>query len=932
VIPLASLTELSGESGDFIARITQHPRYVDPEKCIACGLCAEKCPKKVPNEYDGGLSRRKAAYLKYPQAVPLKYAIDPENCLFLTRGRCRACEKVCPTSAIRLDDQEKNLTLHVGAVILAEGAEPYDPSLYDTYGYTAHPNVVTSLEFERILSASGPFGGHLLRPSDKTPPRKIAWLQCIGSRDEHIGAKGYCSAVCCTYAVKEAILAKEHLRGQLDTAIFYIDIRTCGKDFERYYNRAKDELGVRFVKSRITKVSHIDETGMNRLRYVDEEGRTIEEDFDLVVLSVGLEVSEAAANLAGQLGVALNPYRFADTGSFNPVQTNIPGIYVCGTFESPKDIPDSVVESSGAAGAVARNLASARWTRTKEVLPPEEVDIRGEPPRIGVFVCRCGTNIASVVDVPAVTAYARALPGVAYAEENMFCCSQDSLDKMARVITENRLNRVVVAACTPRTHEGLFQQTLIDSGLNKYLFEMANIRNQCSWVHKKDPDAATRKAIDLVHMAVSKARGLEPLQEPAFAVDPSVLVVGGGIAGMVAAENLSGQGYGVYLIERSGVLGGNARRLFETWRDEDIRGFLKKLIENVDSNPRITTYLNTEIESVEGFIGNFKTTVSCNGNRSVLEHGVTIIATGASEFKPDGYLYGQDGRVMTALELQERFIQKDASLRTCGTAVFVQCVGSRIPERPYCSKVCCTRSVHSAIKLKSINPEMNVFVLYRDMRTYGLREDLYRKARTEGVVFIRYDAEEELAVSKDGEELRVLFTDRVLKRKMEIRPDLLVLAAAIIPERKNALARLYKVAQNTDGFFAEAHAKLRPVEFATDGVFMCGLAQGPKPIEESVVQAQAAAAKAAAVLAAKTRTVSGTVAIVDPNYCSQCGVCIAICPFGAPKFNEKTRIAEIEPSLCKGCGLCVSSCRSGAIRQKGFETEQIMAMIESSCA
>jgi len=927
---LASLAELSGEAGNFTARITVHPRYIDPEKCIACGQCAEKCPKKVPNEYDAGLSQRKAAYLKYPQAVPLKYAIDPENCIFLTRGRCRACEKVCPTGAIRLEEKPQERTLSVGAVILAQGTEPYDPALHDTYGYRAYPNVVTSLQFERMLSASGPFGGHLVRPSDGTPPRKIAWLQCVGSRDEHIGGRGYCSAVCCTYAVKEAILAKEHLKGALDAAIFYIDIRTYGKDFERYYNRAKDDLGVRFVKSRITHISHMDATGMNRVRYVDETGRTVQEDFDLVVLSVGLGTAQPAVDLAEKLGIRLNAYRFADTGSFNPVQTNVAGIYVCGTFESPKDIPASVIESSGAAGAAGSRLAAARWTCTKEVPLPEEIDIRGEPPRIGVFVCRCGTNIASVVDVPGVVAHAKALPGVAYAEENMFACSQDSLDRMARVIKENRLNRVVVAACTPRTHEPLFQQTLINSGINKYLFEMANIRNQCSWVHKTDPDAATRKAKDLVQMAVSKARGLEPLREPSFSVEPRVLVVGGGIAGMVAAENLAAQGYGVFLVEKSGLLGGNARRLFETWRNEDIQRFVESLIEQIGSNPRITVYLNARMESVEGFIGNFKTTVSSNGNRAVLEHGVTLIASGASELKPEGYLYGQDPRVITALELQERFIRQDAALQSCGTAVFVQCVGSRIPERPYCSKVCCTRSVHSALQLKSINPKMNVFVLYRDMRTYGLREDLYRKARSEGVVFIRFNAEEKMAVSAEGSDLLVHFRDRVLNRKMELRPDLLVLATAIVPERENPLARLYKVAQNADGFFVEAHAKLRPVEFATDGVFMCGLAHGPKPIEESVVQAQAAAGKAVAVLSAKAHAVSGTVSVVNPFFCSRCGVCIAVCPFGAPKFNEKTGKAEIEPSLCKGCGLCVASCRSGAIHQKGFETEQIMAMIESS--
>ncbi len=900
------------------------------EKCIACGKCAEKCPKKVVNAYDGGLTHRKAAYLKYAQAVPLKYAIDPEHCIYLTRGKCRACEKICPTNAIFFDEPERERSLNVGAIVLASGAEAYDPGTHDTFGYRKHANIVTSLEFERILSASGPFGGHLLRPSDRNPPGKIAWLQCIGSRDEHIGAKGYCSAVCCTYAVKEAILSKEHTRGRVDAAIFYIDIRTYGKDFERYYNRAKDLLGVRFVKSKVTQITHIEETDMKRIRYVDDAGRRVEEDFDMVVLSVGLEASRQGFEVAERLGVDLNHYRFAQNSTFHPVETSRPGIFVCGTFESPKDIPSSVIESSAAAGAAGGLLAEARWTLTKTESRPSETDIRGEPPRIGVFVCRCGTNIAAVVDVPSVVETARDLPGVVHAEEDMFACAQDSLEKMTQVIREKRLNRIVVAACTPRTHEPLFQETLTKSGINKYLFEMANIRNQCSWVHKEHPEAATEKAKNLVEMAVSKARILQPLKEPTLEVDPRAMVIGGGVAGMTAAKTLADQGFHTFLIEKEPALGGNARRLFETWRGESIPDHLAALVDAVCSDERISVFLNARIDAVKGFIGNFETTLSVDGTPEHLQHGVTIIASGASEWKPEGYLYGADPRVLTALELQERFIENDPSLNQIRTAVFIQCVGSRIPERPYCSKVCCTRSINSALRLKIIRPEMAVFILYRDMRAYGLREDLYRKARSAGIVFIRYDVDRDLSVENQGEDLQVTFTDCVLRRKMQIGPDLVVLASAIVSEADDPLARFFKVQQNADGFFTEAHVKLRPVDFATDGIFVCGLAHSPKPIDEAVVQAQAAATRAAAVLSERTRTVSGMVATSDPKICSACGVCISLCPFGAPRFNEKTGKAEIQATLCKGCGLCVASCRSGAIQQKGFETEQIMDMITAS--
>ena len=926
------MTGISGEEGNFTVNVTQYPRYVDVDACIACGLCAEKCPKKVLNEYDGGLAKRKAIYVKYAQAVPLKYAIDAEYCIKLTKGKCGNCEKVCPAGAIRYDDVKKERTLAVGAVIMAHGGETFDPGTHDTFGYRKYPDIVTSLEFERILSASGPFGGHLVRPSDKKEPAKIAWLQCVGSRDEHLGARGYCSAVCCTYAVKEAMLAKEHSPKGLDAAVFYIDIRTNGKDFEQYYNRAKDELGVRFIKSRVTSVPYVEETGRHMVRYVDEQGRRQEEEFDMVVLSVGLGTTAEGAALAGKLGIELNHYRYAATGSFNPVSSSVPGIYVCGAFQAPKDIPSSVIDSSAAAGVAGSTLSAARWslTNTKEV--PPETDTRGEPTRIGVFVCCCGTNIAGTVDVPSVVEFASKLPGVVYADENMFSCSQDTQEKMSQIIREHRLNRVVVAACTPKTHEPLFQETMAGAGINKYLFEMANIRNQCSWVHKDGPEKATEKARDLVRMAVAKVALLEPLTEPMLEIDQRALVIGGGVAGMSAAKNLADQGYRTSLVEKSDRLGGNALTVHETWRGEDVQVYLAGLVEEVSSRDEIDVYLNAEITRVEGFVGNFTTTIDQAGSHTALEHGVTLIASGANELKPSQYCYGEDARVVTGLELQQRFIDDDPALAGLGTAVFVQCVGSRTPERPYCSKICCTTSITSALKLKERNPGMRIFIVYRDMRPYGLREDLYREARSKGISFVRYDFERDFSVSRDQGTLTVEFTDFVLRRRMGINPDLLVLATAVAPVKEDPLAQFYKVPQNSDGFFAEAHVKLRPVDFATDGVFVCGLAHAPKPIDEAITQAQAAAARAVTLLSAKTIHVSGTVAQVNQSFCSSCGVCVSICPYSAPRFNEKTGKAEVESTLCKGCGLCVSSCRSGALTLKGFDNSQIMAMIDSALA
>ena len=928
---LSEVDAISGEEGNFEIILIEHPRYVDTDKCIACGACAEKCPKKVPNEYDSGMGKRKAIYVKYDQAVPLKYAVDPEYCIKLTKDKCGNCEKICPTGAIRYDDEEKQLKLQVGAVIVAAGSETYDPAGHDTYGYGKNPNVVTSLEFERILSASGPYGGHMVRPSDKKDPKKIAWLQCIGSRDEHLDGKGYCSGVCCTYAVKEAMLAKEHAGGDLDAAIFYIDIRTNGKDFEKYYNRARDEQGVRFIKSRVTHIDPDEKTGMSLIRYVDEQGRKVEEPFDMVVLSVGLGATAQGRELAETLGIKLDHYHFVSTGSFKPAETSRAGIFVCGACQAPKDIPSSVVDSSAAAGVAGSFLAESRWSQTKVQETLKQRNIKGEAVRVGVFVCRCGTNIAGTVDVPAVVDFAKELPGVVFVEDNMFSCSQDTQDKMSRVIQEHGLNRVVVAACTPKTHEALFQETLINAGLNKYLFEMVNIRNQCSWVHKDDPEAATLKAKDLVRMAVVKTGLLEPLTEPVLDINQNALVIGGGIAGMEAARNLSEQGYETYLLERNSQLGGNALSLHETWRGEDIQGYLRDLIKKIEEDDRINVYLDVEIGEVEGFAGDFKTMIKRGRESRILEHGVTIIATGASEYLPEDPLLKDSPAVTTGLAFQKMLLENNPRLAGMRTAVFLQCHGSRIPERPYCSKVCCTQSIKSALELKKRDPGIRIYILYRDMRPYGLREDLYREARMKGITFLRYQFEKGINTEAQTEGIEIRFTDLVLRKEMIIRSDLLVLASAIVPQKENPLSRFYKVSQNEDGFFAEAHVKLRPVDFATDGVFVCGLAHSPKPIDESIAQAQAASARAVTLLSAKSITVSGTVAQVDPIYCSRCGVCIDICPYSAPRFDEKTGKAAIQSTLCKGCGLCAASCRSGALHLKGFESSQIMGMIEGIC-
>jgi heterodisulfide reductase subunit A len=920
------------------------PFHVQTEVCMGCGACASVCPtghikpeditrhalKPIPSEYDMGLRGRKPIYVPYAQAIPNTPAIDRSKCVHFKTGGCKICAEFCGVNAIDYSQEDEIIELDVGSVILAPGFQPFDPSGFETYSYARHPNVVTSMEFERILSASGPTAGHLVRTSDHKEPKKIAWLQCVGSRDINQCDHAYCSSVCCMYAIKEAIIAKEHSGADLDCAIFFMDIRTHGKDFERYYNDAKEKHGVRFIRSRVHTVDA--ETGGDDLilHYVREDGGMVEEAFDLVVLSVGLETAPEVMKLAQNLGIDLTDGQFCETSSFRPVATSREGIFVCGAFQGPKDIPQSVIEASSAASEAGALLSSARNTLTRSKEVPKERNVLGQRPRVGVFVCHCGINISGVVDVPAVRDFAKSLPYVEYVTDNLYTCSQDTQETMAQVIQANKLNRIVVAACTPKTHEPLFQETLVNAGLNKYLFEMTNIRNQDSWVHRDDPESATEKAKDLVRMAVAKVTLMEPLREAELEVHQKALVVGGGISGMACARALSRQGYPVCLVERAPWLGGQALNLFSTWTGEDVQRNLTQFIKSVESDGNIDVYLNTELGSVEGFVGNFESTLRTHGKDHAIQHGVTVLATGATEFKPDEYLYGKDPRVVTHLELDKRFMEESLSLEALNTAVFIQCVGSREPARPYCSRLCCTHSLESALHLKEINPDINIYILYRDIRTYGEREALYRKAQEAGIVFIRFSLERRPKVSADTDCLKIEVMDHILGRPIQLSADLLVLAAAIVPYRDERLARLFKVPMNEDGFFIEAHAKLGPSEFATDGVFLCGLAHYPKPIDESISQAQAAASRAVTLLARKTIAVSGTVAHVNTQLCSSCGVCVGICPYKAPSFVEEGPFAgkaEVNPILCKGCGLCVASCRSGALNLSGFETGQIMAMI-----
>ncbi len=843
-------------------------------------------------------------------------------------SECLQCVAACQAGAIDHAQKPRTRQLEVGALILAPGFRIFDARLKPEYGYGRYPNVITGLEFERILSATGPCMGHVTRPSDGAAPKKVAWIQCVGSRDPSIGRE-YCSYACCMYATKQAIIAKEHDHN-IEPAIFYIDLRAQGKGFDRYCERAKEHHGVRFVRSMISRVAQDPRTNDLELTYVDEEDRIRTEVFQMVVLSVGFGPHAATRELAEKCGIALNRWGFAQNPPLEMVSSSRAGIYTCGAFQAPKDIPETVSQASAAAGAAASLLAEARGTLVTRAEYPPERGISQEEPRIGVFVCHCGINIAGVVDVAAVSEYARSLPGVAYADHFTFTCATDSLEKMREVIEAQGLNRVVVASCSPRTHEPLFQDNLRKAGLNKYLFEMANIRDQDSWVHRGEPALATAKARELVKMAVGRAALLEPLSELPFQVTQSALVVGNGLAALTASLTIANAGYQVHLaaLEDRYGFGGLAHKLHYTLEGYDIQAYIQETFRKVDEHPRIRWWPQTRVVSFSGHIGKFRSMLEYSGQRRELAYGALIIATGGVDYKPDEYLYGQHPRVFTLMELDNLLVTQPEILGESPKVVMIQCVGSREPEHPYCSRQCCSKAVKNAIKIKETNPQAQVFILYRDIRTFGLKEIYYQKARELGVQFIRFDPERKPEVSAAGEGLKIKVFDQNLRATLELDANCLGLAAAIRPHPLSRdIAQIFKLPFDADGFFMEAHSKLRPLDFAASGIFLCGLAHSPKFFEESIAQAQGAAARALGILAQKEMYVGGAVAAVDPLKCIICLTCMRTCPFGVPRVNQAAGVIEIDPAACKGCGNCASACPRKAIDVMHHRDRQFAAKI-----
>jgi heterodisulfide reductase subunit A len=896
----------------------------------------EYCPVVYPDQFNQDLSKNKAIHIYFAQAIPLITYID-ESCLYLKEKKCGICQTVCENDAIDFNQSPEKLEVNVAAIILSPGIEPFDPKVGNEYGYGKLQNVVTSMDYERLMCATGPYEGEILRASDQKHPQKIAWISCVGSRQVNPDdGNSYCSAVCCTYTQKQVILTKDH-NPEAECTVFHNDIRSHGKDFERFYQRSEELPGVRFIRSYVSIAGENPESKNVTIRYSTPAEGVKEEEFDIVVLSVGLNPPTDAEGLASKFDIELNPHGFCEVNPANPMETTKPGIFVSGAFQGPVDIPESVFSASAAGSNCGELLDYRRGKLARERSFPLERDVSQEEPRIGVFVCHCGANIGRVVDVPSTVEFAKTLPNVVYAQEQLFSCASNCAQEISDITEERGLNRVIIAACSPRTLDALFRDTVREAGLNQYYYDMANIREHCSWVHAKEKEQANEKAKDIIRMSVARTAHLEPLQEIELPINKAALVVGGGIAGMTCALSIAKQGHVVHLVEREKDLGGKARKIYHTLDGLDVQAYLRDLVDQVYQNPLIHVYADAAIKDAAGYIGNFVTTVKSEKGITEIKHGATVIAVGADVYEPTEYLYGEDDRVLTQLELEEQIHQGNENVVNAESLVMIQCVGCRNEDRNYCSRICCSESIKNALKLKEIKPEMDIYILYRDMRTYGFSEDFYREAADKDVRFIRYEPQDqpelEAAESEGGRPvLKITAPDYILGKKLEIDAEIVVLAAALIPAAGSKdVSQLFTVALNPDSFFQEAHVKLRPVEFATDGVYLCGTAHYPKLIRETIEQAYGAAGRALTLLSKDTVAASGSICEVVENACIGCEQCVSACTYDAIELRQTRRgtKAFVNPVLCKGDGLCCSKCPTLAIQLKHFTNDEILAQIDA---
>ncbi len=949
LLTYSEVKNIEGSLGNYTITILKKPRYVREDLCKGCGDCAAKCPvKKIPSEFDAQLKNRTAIYIPFPSSVPPVYVIDSDKCLYFRTGACQLCLKACSAHAIDFEQKPQEIKVNVGAIVIATGYEQKFPKAYPELG-GGSPNVLSSMQFERLMSANGPTNGDIVKISDKTHPHSIAFLQCVGSRDfHHADSKKYCSAICCMASAKQAIIVKEH-SPETECYIFNTEIRARGKNFYEFIEKSKEEYGVKYINGRVSLVKEDPQTKKLKLSYEDIDAGTVKtSEVDMVVLASALFPNNEYYEFLKAFQIEPNELGFIDEDSI--IKCEEKNIFFPGYARKPRDIPSAVIEGSACAAKISASLNPVRFQNIKKLEYPPETQIKAEDePRVGVLVCRCGINIAGIVDVKKVVEYVSKLPYVVHVEENMYSCSSDSQKQIIGMVEKYNCNRFIVASCTPRTHEGLFRNTLRETGLNQYLFELVNIRDQNSWVHQKFPEKATEKACDLIRMNLAKVVNLEPLQKLRVKVEKSCLIIGGGVAGIFSAYNLTKQGFEVHLVDTGQKLGGYSFEMVDLFKLPLRADGIIKIIEELKAMPNCHIHLNSRVKDLRGYVGNYIINIQDVKDNSKVEEfkiGTIIVATGTSQSKPARWkelVNKYPNKIITQSEF-ERI--KDADVPKFQDATIILCVDQRKNEfnhgesvKTYCSNICCLVALHNIEKLVRINPKANIHVLYRELQFADLNAEILWRNLRKNASFERYRSIDEILITDNTNKFKVRYNNVGAETEIEYQSDLILLATPEQPAKgTDDLAKMLKVPTTKDGFFLEAHVKLKPIDFATEGIFLCGGAHWPKWIDESVTQAFGAAGRAAILMAKGEIETEGMTSWINDIKCIGCGRCALVCPYNAIEMIEhiremglyKVRLlkAHIINAVCKGCGACVGECPIGAIDQNQFSKFQIKKSID----